>query len=234
MRCCEIGPSMLACDLANLKSETEKVIDGGADYVHLDVMDGHFVENITWGPPVIGCLRNHVDIFFDCHMMVEKPSDWVIPIKNAGGNRYTFHYEAVEKETIEDLIKSIQDNGMQVGIALKPNTSIEKVLPFIKMIDMVLIMTVEPGFGGQKFMVNMMGKISTLRLKFENLNIQVDGGLNLETIQYAAKAGANSIVAGSSIFKSNDVKDTISKLRDTVNQSTSSISEFSQSTMNNN
>lgn len=196
-----INPSILAADFANLATDVKRVTSHSS-WLHIDVMDGHFVPNISFGEPIISALRKTTDAFFDVHMMVSDPLFWVESIAKAGGSQYTFHIEATNK--IQQTIDLIKKNGMKVGLAIKPNTPVDLLYPWIDQIDLALIMTVEPGFGGQKFMIPMMDKVKSLRSKYPNLNIEVDGGLGPDTIDYAAKAGANVIVAGSSVFGSND------------------------------
>ncbi|XP_039271575.1 ribulose-phosphate 3-epimerase-like [Styela clava] len=215
-----IGPSILNSDLSKLAEECERMIECGADYLHLDVMDGHFVPNLTFGHPVVQSIRDNLGDrpFFDVHMMVSKPEQWVKPMADAKVNLFTFHLESTDKP--QDLIKQIRDHGMKAGCGIKPGTPVSLLteLLYTQMCDCALVMTVEPGFGGQKFMKDMMPKVKALRDQFPDLDIEVDGGVSPDTIQYCAEAGANMIVSGSAIMRSSDPKGVINELRSVVEE----------------
>lgn len=206
----KISPSVLAADFANLESELKKCEK--AEMIHLDVMDGHFVPNISIGIPVIAALRKVCSKTFDVHLMISHPKKYIKAFADAGADIITFHAEC--EDDIEETISEIEACGSKAGLAVKPNTPAEAVYPYLDRLSMVLVMTVEPGFGGQSFMESTMPKLAQIREKAPEIDIQVDGGINPETIKTAAGAGANVFVAGSAVFKSESPEDTINKLKE--------------------
>jgi len=215
-----IGPSILNADLSRLADESRRLLDAGADYLHLDVMDGHFVPNLTIGHPVIKCLRKNIpNVYFDAHMMVAKPEQWIEEMAGAGVNQYTFHIESATSEKIPEIIRKIKEADMKVGLGIKPKTDVNVLSEFINDIDVVLIMTVEPGFGGQKFMSDMMEKIRWLRKTYPQLvHIEVDGGVNMKTINECAQAGANMIVSGSALVESKQPNKDMEQMRQLIDE----------------
>lgn len=209
-----ISPSVLSADFANLEKEVNAVKDAGAKWVHIDVMDGHFVPNITIGIPVVKSLRNATDMVLDTHLMIENPLKFIEAFATAGSDIITFHYEALSLEAeIFDCIKLIKSFGKKAGISIKPKTGVQVVFPFINEVDLILVMTVEPGFSGQEFIHESAMKIPLIKQKApENLIIQVDGGINNITGKICTSLGADSLVAGNYIYKSEDYKKAIASL----------------------
>lgn len=208
----KISPSMLAADYANLESELKKCENGGADLIHLDVMDGHFVPNISIGAPVIAAMKKVCSVPFDVHLMISNPFDYIDDFADAGADIITFHTEC-DSDTDKTLDK-ILAAGCKAALAIKPATPIEEVYPYLEKLSMVLVMTVEPGFGGQSFMESTMPKIIKLRERCPEIDIQVDGGINSETVKIAGQAGANVFVAGSAVFRSDNPAEAIKILKE--------------------
>ena len=198
-----LAPSILAADMLNLGDELKKIENSGSKYVHVDVMDGCFVPNISFGMPIISSVRKATNLVVDVHAMIVDPDKYIMDFIKCGADIVTFHLEALPKERILNAIKLIHDNGKKVGISIKPKTSEKEIIPYLDLIDMVLVMTVEPGFGGQSFMHDMMDKVRAIRAINKDIDIQVDGGINEETLKIAKEAGANIFVLGTGFFKSN-------------------------------
>lgn len=209
-----VSPSILSADFANLERDIKLVERNGADWIHVDVMDGHFVPNITIGIPVVKSIKKVTTLPLDVHLMIENPEKYIEDFANAGADILTFHYEAVKKENIKPLITNIKNLGVKAGLSIKPKTQPEEILEFLPDLNLVLVMTVEPGFGGQKFIADCAEKIKVIKQHAtKNLFIQVDGGINAETGEICTKYGANSLVAGSYIYKAENIKEAVSCLK---------------------
>ena len=217
MKNIQISPSILSADFSQLGTEIKRLEEGGADMIHVDVMDGHFVPNLTIGPPVIKALRKHCSLKFDVHLMISPVHKYIKAYADAGADIITIHPEATQN--LEESIKMIKDLKKKVGVSLNPESKIELITQFLDRIDLVLIMSVNPGFGGQKFMPEVLDKIKRLKKiqqeKRLNFDIEIDGGINFENCKTAINAGANILVSGTTVFKSNggNVKKNIDLLK---------------------
>ena len=206
----KIAPSILAADFVNLERDIRYLKDCGADYVHVDVMDGNFVPNITIGIPVVAAIRKITDLPLDVHLMIDRPLRYVEEFCDAGADILTIHAEADSVENNIEALKRIRAKGVKSAVSVKPGTPADALEPYWGLMDLILVMTVEPGFGGQKFMADMMPKVQAIRAvideKYPDTELEVDGGVNLETGRVCAEAGANVMVAGSAFFKAEDGK----------------------------
>ena len=203
-----VSPSILSADFANLERDIDKIRQSGAEYVHIDVMDGLFVPNISIGLPVLSCIRKVTDLTLDVHLMIDRPVRYVERFCQAGADIVTVHVEADTPENTLEAIRLIRACGKKPAICVKPKTGAEAVLPYLKLVDLILVMTVEPGFGGQSFMADMMPKVQAIRAYIDEQNpdceLEVDGGVNEQTAKVCTAAGANVLVAGSAFFKAED------------------------------
>lgn len=206
-----VSPSLLSADFAYLNDELKKVSDSSAEWIHLDIMDGVFVPNLSFGMPVIASIRKVSSLFFDVHLMIEDPIKYVEEFSKAGADAITFHYES--KSDVQKTIDKIHSLGKKAGLSIKPNTPAEEIIPFLKDLDLVLVMSVEPGFGGQSFMDSCLPKIRLLREKAPNIHISVDGGINAQTAKLCREAGADVLVAGSYFFGAKNLSEAADSLR---------------------
>ena len=215
-----VAPSILAADFSRLGEEIERVEAAGADWIHCDIMDGHFVDNISFGPEIVRMVRGLTSLPLDVHLMIEHPDHYVPRFVKAGANSITVHVEPEAKHDIESTLLQIRETGCRAGLTLNPETPFDLIEPFLDKIDLLLIMTVHPGFGGQSFRADQMHKVKRARSLIRKLDIEVDGGINADTARLSIENGANVLVAGTSIFQSKDYANAIRQLRSESTPST--------------
>ncbi len=208
-----VAPSILAADFSRLSDEIHRVAAAGADWIHCDIMDGHFVDNISFGPEIVRIVRGLTSLPLDVHLMIEHADHYVPRFAKAGANSITIHVEPEAKHDVGKTLRQIQDTGCRAGLTLNPETPFDLIEPFLHKMDLLLIMTVHPGFGGQPFRADQMQKVKRARSLNGEINIEVDGGINAETAKLSIENGANVLVAGTSIFHSNDYAKAICELR---------------------
>ncbi len=214
-----IAPSLLSCDFARLADEIARVEVGGADWLHVDVMDGHFVPNLTLGPPVVAAIHAVARRPLDVHLMISEPARYAGEFARAGAHVLTFHVEAARGEQARDTVRAFRDQGVPlVGVSLKPDTPVSELAPLLPEVDLVLVMSVFPGFGGQRFMPEVLPKVRWLREQGFAGHVEMDGGLNAETVPLCAAAGTNAFVAGSAVFGAKDARSAIAGLRAAAEQ----------------
>lgn len=216
----ELSPSLLSCNFANIQNDLDKLKETGVKYIHLDIMDGHFVPNISFGFGLIKSIRDDNDFIFDTHLMIDEPERYLEEFKESGSDIITVHYEACKN--LDRTLRKIKDMGLRVGLTFKPKTDIKKILPYLKKVDLILVMSVEPGFGGQSFMENSLDKVKILKdyIKENDLDclVEIDGGIKTYNLQKVVDSGVDIVVSGSDIFSNGDIKNQVSKYKEIFNK----------------